>query len=54
MWFDDAPMLLKTSAGIVSVKAKSDVYIAIGGRLLCTQSLNYRVAFLRHFDPKVE
>ena len=29
-WFDDAPMLVKTSVGTLSVNVKSDVYIAIG------------------------
>lgn len=29
-WFVDAPVLIKTSVGILSVNVKSDVYIAIG------------------------
>lgn len=29
-WFYDAPMLVKTSAGVLSVHVKSDEYIAIG------------------------
>lgn len=29
-WFYDAPILIKTSAGILSVNVKSDIYIAIG------------------------
>jgi len=29
-WFDDAPMLVKTSAGILSIHVKSEIYIAIG------------------------
>lgn len=29
-WFDDAPMLIQTSAGILSVNVRSEKYIAIG------------------------
>ena len=29
-WFDDAPMLIKTSVGTLSVKVRSEKYIAIG------------------------